>query len=124
MAPTTKYPPPLAEPEHRRQRLKVGAVCGKAARPDLCGGREVTRVSTATRHLPERQQRDARYPQWRAHQGRRVRAAQRRGERRTYDKTVLFLVAEGACRHQRADRHTGRSFDRRTPAAQGGEGER
>ena len=38
MAPTTTYPPPLAEPEHRRQRLKVGAVCGKAARPDLCGG--------------------------------------------------------------------------------------
>src|SRR6266704_2099413 len=49
MAPTTTYPPPLAEPEHRRQRLKVGAVCGKAARPDLCGGREVTRVPTATR---------------------------------------------------------------------------
>src|ERR1700738_2656463 len=48
MAPTTTYPPPLAEPEHRRQRLKVGAVCGKAARPDLCGGREVTRVPTAT----------------------------------------------------------------------------
>src|ERR1700731_1226320 len=48
MAPTTAYPPPLAEPEHRRQRLKVGAVCGKAARPDLCGGREVTRVPTAT----------------------------------------------------------------------------
>src|ERR1700720_3489671 len=49
MAPTTTYPPPLAEPEHRRQRLKVGAVCGKAARPDLCGGREVTRVPTATK---------------------------------------------------------------------------
>ena len=26
---------------------KVGAVCGKAARTDLCGGREVTRVPTA-----------------------------------------------------------------------------
>jgi hypothetical protein len=25
----------------------VGAVCGKAARTDLCGGREVTRVPTA-----------------------------------------------------------------------------
>src|SRR6266566_5934961 len=49
MAPTTTYPPPLAEPEHRRQRLKVGAVCGKAARPDLCGGREVSRVPTATK---------------------------------------------------------------------------
>jgi hypothetical protein len=31
-----------------RGSLKVGAVCGKAARPDLCGGREVTRVPTAT----------------------------------------------------------------------------
>ena len=27
---------------------EVGAVCGKAARTDLCGGREVTRVPTAT----------------------------------------------------------------------------
>ncbi|HWX32274.1 MAG TPA: solute carrier family 23 protein, partial [Steroidobacteraceae bacterium] len=27
---------------------KVGAVCGKAARPDLSGGREATRVPTAT----------------------------------------------------------------------------
>ena len=26
---------------------QVGAVCGKAARTDLCGGREVTRVPTA-----------------------------------------------------------------------------
>jgi hypothetical protein len=51
MAPTTTYPPPMAEPEHRRQRLKVGAVCGKAARPDLRGGREATRVPTATWYL-------------------------------------------------------------------------
>ena len=28
---------------------KVGAVCGKAARTDLSGGREATRVPTATR---------------------------------------------------------------------------
>ena len=28
-------------------RPEVGAVCGKAARTDLCGGREVTRVPTA-----------------------------------------------------------------------------
>src|ERR1700730_6661870 len=49
MAPTTTYPPPLAEPEHRRQRLKVGAVCGKAAHTDLCGGCEVTRIPTATK---------------------------------------------------------------------------
>jgi hypothetical protein len=27
---------------------EVGAVCGKAARTDLCGGREVTRVPIAT----------------------------------------------------------------------------
>ena len=27
---------------------EMGAVCGKAARTDLCGGREVTRVPTAT----------------------------------------------------------------------------
>jgi hypothetical protein len=32
---------------------EVGAVCGKAARTDLCGGREVTRVPTAKfRRLP------------------------------------------------------------------------
>jgi hypothetical protein len=29
------------------RRPEVGAVCGKAARTDLCGGREVTRVPTA-----------------------------------------------------------------------------
>jgi hypothetical protein len=33
---------------------EVGAVCGKAARTDLCGGREVTRVPTATRHSPSK----------------------------------------------------------------------
>lgn len=32
----------------RRQPPEVGAVCGKAARTDLCGGRGVTRVPTAT----------------------------------------------------------------------------
>ena len=31
-------------------RPEAGAVCGKAARTDLCGGREVTRVPTATAH--------------------------------------------------------------------------
>jgi hypothetical protein len=30
-----------------RHAPEVGAVCGKAARTDLCGGREVTRVPTA-----------------------------------------------------------------------------
>ena len=32
-------------------RPEVGAVCGKAARTDLCGGREVTRVPTAKREF-------------------------------------------------------------------------
>ena len=32
----------------RRQTLKVGAVCGKAARTDLCGGRSEMSVPTAT----------------------------------------------------------------------------
>ena len=32
-----------------RHTPEVGAVCGKAARTDLCGGREVTRVPTATK---------------------------------------------------------------------------
>jgi hypothetical protein len=31
---------------------EVGAVCGKAARTDLCWGREVTRVPTATESVP------------------------------------------------------------------------
>ena len=35
------------EPAVRRQTPEVGAVCGKAARTDLGGGREVTRVPTA-----------------------------------------------------------------------------
>src|SRR6476620_3531229 len=34
-----------------RQYPEVGAVCGKAARTDLCGGREVTRVPTAKLRL-------------------------------------------------------------------------
>jgi len=39
----------------RRQTPKVGAVCGKAARTDLCGGPGAIRVPTATAHdrLPE-----------------------------------------------------------------------
>jgi hypothetical protein len=41
-------------PTLRRQTPKVGAVCGKAARTVLCGGRGVTRVPTAIRnsHAP------------------------------------------------------------------------
>src|SRR6202035_335023 len=39
LASTATYPPPVAEPAVRRQTPEVGAVCGKAARTDLCGGR-------------------------------------------------------------------------------------
>jgi hypothetical protein len=48
LAPAAAYPPSMAEPAVRRQTPEVGAVCGKAARTDLCGGRGVTRVPTAT----------------------------------------------------------------------------
>src|SRR5262249_10319720 len=42
-----------AHPTRRADdRPKVGAVCGKAARTDLCGGREITRVPTATASWP------------------------------------------------------------------------
>jgi hypothetical protein len=39
---------------------EVGAVCGKAARTDLCGGREATRVPTAKAQAPTRPANDAR----------------------------------------------------------------
>ena len=48
LAPKTAYPSSLAQSALRRQAPEVGAVCGKAARTDLCGGRGVTRVPTAT----------------------------------------------------------------------------
>jgi len=38
-----------------RHTPEVGAVCGKAARTDLCGGREATRVPTANRPKSARQ---------------------------------------------------------------------
>jgi hypothetical protein len=38
----------LAERSLCRHTPEVGAVCGKAARTVLCGGREVTRVPTAS----------------------------------------------------------------------------
>src|SRR6266404_9043915 len=50
MAPQTAHPPPLAKPTLRRQTPKVGAVCGKAARTVLCGGRSVMCVPTAIRN--------------------------------------------------------------------------
>jgi hypothetical protein len=39
---------PVNKAEDCRYTPEVGAVCGKVARPDLCGGREVTRVPTAS----------------------------------------------------------------------------
>src|SRR3984885_5918858 len=41
------YPTPLAKRSLRRQTPEVGAVCGQAARTDLCGGRPVMGVPTA-----------------------------------------------------------------------------
>src|SRR5271166_4676620 len=48
MASTTAHPPSLAQSALRRPLPEVGAVCGKAARTDLCGGCEATRIPTAT----------------------------------------------------------------------------
>src|SRR5580658_309437 len=45
--PHAPSPSPLAQGPFRRQTPEVGAVCGKAARTDLCGGRAVMRVPTA-----------------------------------------------------------------------------
>ena len=39
LAPQTENPAPVADRAVRRQTPKVGAVCGKAARTVLCGGR-------------------------------------------------------------------------------------
>src|SRR5207302_8135130 len=43
----TPHPSSLAKRALCRQTPKVGAVCGKAARTDLCGGRAVMDVPTA-----------------------------------------------------------------------------
>ena len=48
LAPDTTYPSSLAQPAVRRYTPEVRAVCGRAACTDLCGGREATRVPTAT----------------------------------------------------------------------------
>src|SRR6202140_4372054 len=48
LAPETANPYSLARESLRRQTPEVGAVCPNWARTDLCGGREVTRVPTAT----------------------------------------------------------------------------
>src|SRR3974377_331054 len=47
LASETAHPPSLAPTSLRRQTLKVGAVCGKAACTDLCGGRSAMTVPTA-----------------------------------------------------------------------------
>src|SRR5258708_655889 len=47
LAPETGYPSTMAKNTLRRQPPKVGAVCGKAARTVLCGGRSVMGVPTA-----------------------------------------------------------------------------
>src|SRR5262252_4153131 len=48
LASQTAHPPSLAQPALRRHPPEVGAVCGKAARTDLCGGRGGISVPTAT----------------------------------------------------------------------------
>src|SRR5438128_2272460 len=48
LAPETDHPPSLAERSLRRHTPEVGAVCGKAARTVLCGGRSVMGVPTAS----------------------------------------------------------------------------
>src|SRR5712692_8444347 len=48
LASPATHPPSLAQPALRRHTPEVGAVCGKAARTDLCGGRGVISVPTAT----------------------------------------------------------------------------
>src|SRR5436309_15203011 len=45
LASATDYPPSLAERSLCRHTPEVGAVCGKAARTVLCGGRAMKRAS-------------------------------------------------------------------------------
>src|SRR4051794_463176 len=47
LAPQTAHPSPLAAATLCRQTPEVGAVCGNAARTDLCGGCAVMRIPTA-----------------------------------------------------------------------------
>src|SRR5271169_7186376 len=51
LAPQTQNPSSLAPRALRRQTPKVGAVCGKAARTDLCGGTGATRFPTAITNM-------------------------------------------------------------------------
>src|SRR5271166_4041139 len=52
VAPQAEAPSSVAECALRRQTPEVGAVCGKAARTVLCGGRPVMGVPTAIRAKP------------------------------------------------------------------------
>src|SRR6267154_1842794 len=52
LAPKTRCPSPLAPAALRRHPPEVGAVCGKAARTVLCGGRSAMSVPTATEACP------------------------------------------------------------------------
>src|SRR6516162_6170633 len=45
LAPKTDHPPSLAQRSLCRHAPEVGAVCGKAARTDLCGGRAMKSAS-------------------------------------------------------------------------------
>src|SRR5712672_3016302 len=51
LAPETGYPSSMAKNTLRRHPPKVGAVCGKAARTVLCGGRSAMSVPTAIASL-------------------------------------------------------------------------
>src|SRR5215207_5852528 len=51
LAPETGYPSSMAKNTLRRHAPKVGAVCGKAARTVLCGGRSAMSVPTAIASL-------------------------------------------------------------------------
>ena len=51
LAPQTAHPSPLAAATLCRQTPEVGAVCGNAARTDLCGGCAVMRIPTAIRSM-------------------------------------------------------------------------
>ena len=62
MAPQAQNPPPMATRALRRQTPKVGAVCGKAACTDLCGGTGVTRFPTAITHCSDLRGKTARAP--------------------------------------------------------------
>src|SRR4051812_9687664 len=46
-------PASVSERALRRQISEVGAVCSNPARTDLCGGRRVTGVPTATKDISE-----------------------------------------------------------------------